>query len=144
MVLPGGGRLDPLLLYERKKEKFPALAAVAERVLAMRPAAAASERVNSAAGANWTARRASLRVGRVGLMVYIYYNWRVLQRGQQSARAPSWEEWFEWLDTLPPLKRDAHGRLITPEEEAAAAKAQAAAAAKAQAAAEAGDVMEVA
>ena len=103
--------LSPLDFWARKRDKMRALAAVAEKVLVIPPSAASSERLNSAAGATWTARRASLRVGRVGLMVYVYYNWRVLQRKANEASAMSWDDWFEWLESLPPLERDDNGRI---------------------------------
>lgn len=112
MELADGVCLDPNGFYQRFAHKIPPLTVVAYKVLNIPPSAAACERVNSACGANWMARRARLHVGRVALMVYVYHNARVLDRAQRAAAGPSWEEWFDWLDSLPPLERDADGRII--------------------------------
>ncbi|KAI8473096.1 MAG: hypothetical protein J3K34DRAFT_466868 [Monoraphidium minutum] len=90
---------------------------------------------------DWDAAPPSCPTWRVGLMAFIYFNSRVLRRAARVGQGFSWEEWVEWLDSMPPLKRDEMGRLIDPQEEVA--RAAAAAAAAAQGEGEQEDAMDV-
>ena len=52
-------------------------------------------------------RRTSLLLGRVGMLVFIYYNQRQMQQRQGGvATGQDWDEFVTWLDTLPPLVLD--------------------------------------
>ena len=57
----------------------------------------------SAWGHIWSNSRARLLVGRVGMLVYIFFNSRVLARGQKQLAATAWEECKAYLETLPPI-----------------------------------------
>jgi hypothetical protein len=46
-------------------------------------------------------KRASLLAGRVGLLVYIFYNSRVLNRLHSPVVQEDWAAMLEWLDSIP-------------------------------------------
>ena len=69
----------------------------------MPPTAAGGERCFSAFSNVWTDKRANLMVGRVGMLVYIYFNSRVLAN-QARSDGINWEEFVQYLESLPPLE----------------------------------------
>ena len=61
------------------------------KLVSIPPAAIGGERCWSGFAHIWTSKRGRLQVGRVGMLAYFYYNWRVMQR-QQAAQATE----FDW------------------------------------------------
>ncbi len=61
----------------------------------------------------WSDKRRSLLVGRVGLLVYIYYNYRVLQCDRVAAHSVAWDSFLTWLDAQLDL---ATGKKVVGEE----------------------------
>ena len=84
-------------------------------MLSICPHAAGAERTWSRFGEILSSKRCSMLMGRVGLLAYVQYNYRV---ATQMARAPSTQEWSEflaWLDTLPALPEGVRPGVTTAE-----------------------------
>ncbi|KAJ9522273.1 hypothetical protein QJQ45_008101 [Haematococcus lacustris] len=63
--------------------------------------AAANERVFSAFSHVWSDKRASLILGRMWVMAYIYFNKRVLERKPKTLSDADWEEYERWMRKTP-------------------------------------------
>ncbi|KAJ9504969.1 hypothetical protein QJQ45_005419 [Haematococcus lacustris] len=79
----------------------PELQTVAQRVLCIPATAAANERVFSAFSHVWSDKRASLILGRMWIMAYIYFNKRVLERKPKTLSDADWEEYERWMHKTP-------------------------------------------
>jgi hypothetical protein len=91
---------DPIQLYRDNADVLTFLAPIAERILCVCPTAAGSERNWSTFKHVWSDTRNSLLLGRVGLLVYIYYNTRVLSR---EAEAADWEAFISMMADTPAI-----------------------------------------
>ena len=94
---------SPLEWWQDNGHLLPALQQVALFVLSICPHATGAGRTWSRFGEILSSKRCSMLMGRVGLLAYVQYNYRV---AQSLTRAPSTQEWTEflaWLDTLPAL-----------------------------------------
>lgn len=76
---------NPVYFWQDYREITPFLADFAERVLSIAPTAAGIERSQSAFGHIWNDKRSRLLSGRVAMLVYVYYNQRVLDRTNAQA-----------------------------------------------------------
>lgn len=127
-VLPNNKRISPVGWWtQRSTASVGRLAVNALKVNNMKPAAAGGERVWSVFGSTWSPLRATMLVGRVGLLCFIKYNSRIVADLMPGAAVGSsngmysWEEFYEWLDTMPGLQLDASGHVVPDEEGAPAA-----------------------
>ncbi len=55
----------------------------------------------------WSNSRTRLLLGRVALLVYVYFNSRVLTKATRSLSATDWRSFLEELDAIPELDLDA-------------------------------------
>jgi hypothetical protein len=116
----GKRRTNPVSWWGRQQFGVADLAKVAGKILCLPAAAAGGERCWSAFGQVWTTKRASLLVGRVALLAYIYYNKRVLDHDMLGGASTKdrnwggggWEEWEAYLAALPSYSFDGHGRAV--------------------------------
>ena len=72
--------LDPPGWYEYYGSRMLQVATVAKRLFAIPPTAPGGERNWSAVKHIWSDKRSRLLVGRVGLLVYMYFNQRALNQ----------------------------------------------------------------
>lgn len=79
------------------------LAALATRIMSIPPTAAFGERNFSVFSHIWSDSRNRLLVGRVGLLVYIYFNVRVLNNVASTATAFDWDDFMEHWENLPTI-----------------------------------------
>jgi hAT family C-terminal dimerisation region len=93
--------VKPQGFYKQYGEHMQELSQVAQLVLSIPPTAAGGERCFSAIGNIWSDKRATMLTGRVGLLVYIYYNYRVLNRALQPIQREEWDNMIKWLDSMP-------------------------------------------
>ncbi|GFH31011.1 dimer_Tnp_hAT domain-containing protein, partial [Haematococcus lacustris] len=84
---------DPVRWWRLHGDFAPELQTVAQRVLCIPATAAANERVFSAFRHVWSDKRASLILGRMWIMAYIYFNKRVLERKPETLSDADWEEY---------------------------------------------------
>lgn len=90
----------PIQLFRDNSKALEHLTPIAERILSICPTSAASERNWSTFKYIWSDSRNRLLLGRVALLVFIYYNHRVLKA---TSSAPDWEAFLYLLDQLPPI-----------------------------------------
>jgi hypothetical protein len=76
---------NPIAWWANYGEDCTSLAAVAQRIDSIPVSSAEDERAFSAWKHIWSDKRSSLLVGRVGLLVYVYFNHRVLSRASAAA-----------------------------------------------------------
>ena len=110
---------NPLDWWQDNGHLLPALQQVALFVLSICPHAASAERTWSRFGEVLSSKRCSMLMGRVGLLAYVQYNYRVASRLARAPVEQEWSEFLAWLDTLPPLKGVRPG-VTTTEAEASA------------------------
>ncbi|KAJ9516701.1 hypothetical protein QJQ45_015139, partial [Haematococcus lacustris] len=91
----------PLAWWRLHGDFAPELQTVAQRVLCIPATAAANERVFSAFSHVWSDKRASLILGRMWVMAYIYFNKRVLERKPKTLSHADWEEYEMWMRKTP-------------------------------------------
>ena len=70
-------------------------------MLSIPPTAAGGERCFSSFGHIWTPKRAKLPAGRVGMLVYIFFNSRVTNRLHGPVVQANWDTMAKWLAALP-------------------------------------------
>lgn len=88
-------------------------------MLSIPPTSCGSERNFSTWGNIWSNNRARLLVGRVGMLVYLYFNSRALKRHNKGFAASDWEEFAAYLDTLPPVQVESEvARMLDIDDEA--------------------------
>ncbi|KAJ9514959.1 hypothetical protein QJQ45_002753 [Haematococcus lacustris] len=92
---------DPVRWWQLHGDFAPELQTVAQRVLCIPATAAANERVFSAFSHVWSDKRASLILGRMWVMAYIYFNKRVLERKPKTLSDADWEEYERWMRKTP-------------------------------------------
>ncbi|KAJ9510769.1 hypothetical protein QJQ45_027599 [Haematococcus lacustris] len=92
---------DPVSWWRQHGDFAPKLQTVAQRVLCIPATAAANERVFSAFSHVWSDKRASLILGRMWVMAYIYFNKRVLERKPKTLSDADWEEYERWMRKTP-------------------------------------------
>ncbi|KAJ9521054.1 hypothetical protein QJQ45_022769 [Haematococcus lacustris] len=92
---------DPVRWWRLHGDFAPELQTVAQRVLCIPATAAANERVFSAFSHVWSDKRASLILGRMWVMAYIYFNKRVLERKPKTLSHADWEEYEMWMRKTP-------------------------------------------
>ncbi|KAJ9515998.1 hypothetical protein QJQ45_016829 [Haematococcus lacustris] len=92
---------DPVRWWQQHGHFAPELQTVAQRVLCIPATAAANERVFSAFSHVWSDKRASLILGRMWVMAYIYFNLRVLKRKPKTLSDAEWEEYERWMCKTP-------------------------------------------
>ncbi|EFJ43520.1 hypothetical protein VOLCADRAFT_106787 [Volvox carteri f. nagariensis] len=83
---------------------FPVLGEVALMLFNMPATACAGERNWSVFSRMWSNDRNRLLSSRVGLLVYVYYNYRVLQREKAPISQLDWEEFIRWMEAQPGLE----------------------------------------
>ena len=110
---------SPLTWWEDNGPLLSALKQVAVLVLSNCLHAAGAERAWSRFGEILSSKRCSMLMGRVGLLAYVQYNYRVASRLARAPVEQEWSEFLAWLDTLPPLKGVRPG-VTTTEAEASA------------------------
>ncbi|KAJ9524120.1 hypothetical protein QJQ45_022525 [Haematococcus lacustris] len=93
--------MDPVRWWQQHGHFAPELQTVAQRVLCIPATAAANERVFSAFSHVWSDKRASLILGRMWVMAYIYFNKRVLKRKPKTLSDAEWEEYERWMRKTP-------------------------------------------
>ena len=76
---------------------------IAIKVMTMPPTASAGERNWSAWKHIWSNARNRLHVDRVAMLVYIYFNQRALNRVQAQPTAQDWDDFMDYLHSLPPM-----------------------------------------
>ena len=76
---------------------------IAIKVMTMPPTASAGERNWSAWKHIWSNARNQLHVHRVAMLVYIYFNQRALNRVQEQPTAQDWDDFMDYLHSLPPM-----------------------------------------
>lgn len=79
------------------------LQGIAIKVMTMPPTASAGERNWSAWKHIWSNARNRLHVDRVAMLVYIYFNQRALNRVQAQPTAQDWDDFMNYLHSLPPM-----------------------------------------
>lgn len=94
--LTGSSTKDGVQWWKDNGSKCTVLQKAAMKVLSIPPSAAGGERNFSVWHHIFSDDRASMRVGRVGLLVYIYANSRMLNRAGESVQ--DWNAFLEALD----------------------------------------------
>jgi hypothetical protein len=79
---------------------------VALKLMSMPPTAAGGERNWSTCSFIWSNSCNRLLLGRVALLVYIYFNSRVLTKTSRSFSTTDWPSFLEELDTMAELDLD--------------------------------------
>lgn len=92
---------DPLQWWEQWGTKMPQLQDVALRLLCIPATAAGGERTFSVFSGVWRDDRSRLMLGRVGMIAYVYYNSRMIQSSVPIVTAADWDQFAEWVDSLP-------------------------------------------
>ena len=105
---------NPIKWWQDYGNNCVALQDVALRILSMPATAAGGERNFSTWSFIWSNTRAKMLSGRVGKLVYIYYNSRVLKRAKVVLAASDWDSFIEYLENLAPLEVLAEGDLEQP------------------------------
>ena len=82
--------LGPVAWYAYYGSNIAQLAGVAKRILSIPPKASGGGRNWSAFKHIWSDHRSRLLVGKVGLMVYIYFNQWALKRIKDGPSAADW------------------------------------------------------
>lgn len=100
---------NPIYWWNSYGESCPQLQEVAKKILTIPPTAAGSERNWSVWKNIWSNKRSCMHLPRVGMLVYVYYNVRMLkERGKNGgASANDYEETLEYLESLVPVSEDA-------------------------------------
>ena len=91
--------LEPPDWYAYYGSGMPQLSTVARRVFAIPPTASGGERNCSAFKHIWSDKRSRLLVGRVGLLVYVYFNQRPLKRINKEPNAADWEGFIKYMES---------------------------------------------
>ena len=74
-------------------------------LLSICPHACGCERMGwSVFGGVLSKSRTSLLIGRIGLLAYVRYTYRMAQQRSRTPEADEWDSFMSWLDTLTPLK----------------------------------------
>ena len=81
-------------------ENMKQLSNAAMRILSIPPTASGGERNWSAFKHIWNDHRTNLLVGKVGMLVYIYFNSRALKRIKDQPSAADWEGFVEYMESL--------------------------------------------
>ena len=68
---------------------------------AFRPQQRGASAASAHSGHIWTPKRAKLLAGRVGMLVYIFYNSRVVNRLHGPVVQADWDTMAKWLAALP-------------------------------------------
>lgn len=95
--------MDPVSWWTDYGGGLPHLQPVAQKVMTLPPTAAGGERNFSAWKHIWSDHRSRLLVGRVGMLVYIYFNQRALNNVQNKPSAQDGEKFLDYLQDLPPM-----------------------------------------
>ncbi len=73
------------------------------KILSIPPTTAGGERNGNTWSFIWTNRRSNLLLGRVALLLYIYFNSRILEKQQKSFSVTDWTSFLEELEVMPEL-----------------------------------------
>jgi hypothetical protein len=94
----------PLDWWREYGEAFGALRQVALKLFNMPATACAGERNWSVWQRVWSNDRNCLLTSRVGLLVYVYFNFRMLQREVAPVSQNAWDQFLDWLETQPAIE----------------------------------------
>ena len=99
--------MHPVEWWKDIRHILPHLADAAIQVLTVPPTASAGERNWSSWALIRSQKRSRMLVGRVGMLVYMYFNQRALIRATSQPSAADWDGLLDYLDSLPDLGGDA-------------------------------------
>ena len=103
LIYDPGCTQDPAAWFDDYLPQHANFIEAAKKILALPPTSSGGERNLSAFKHIWTEKRNRLLVGRAGMLVYIYFNQRVINRITKPHCAADFEGFIDFLDSMDPL-----------------------------------------